>query len=144
MDWLGLLVAALQSLVPPVDDGCTARLAGLDRARAEAFAQADAGLLDAVYVRGSPAARADAAVIRAYAGRDVRVEGAVLEVLSCRVVRSTPDAAELDVVDRLGAARAVWADGRTRDLPNDLPTRRTVSLVRTADGWRVAGTEAEP
>ena len=48
----------------------------------------------------------------------------------------------LDVVDQLGPARVAWDDGGSTDLPRDQPTRRTVTLVSTADGWRIGWTRA--
>jgi hypothetical protein len=140
MDWLWVLLVAIRGVSPAPDDRWASRLAALDRVRAEAFATADAGRLDDVYARGSGALRADAATIASYARRDGRVVGAELRVLSCHVVQASDDRVRLDVVDQLGAARVVWGDGTSSDLPRDQPTRRRVTVVRTSDGWRIAST----
>ena len=67
----------------------------------------------------------------------ILAEGADLTLLSCTVKRSSAHRVVLDVVDQLSEARAVWADGSTRALPRDLPTRRVVTLVKTRAGWRI-------
>lgn len=139
MDWWWVLVVAIRALSPAPDDQWATRLTELDRTRAVAFATADPHRLDAVYVPGSEAFRSDAATIRAYALRDGRVVGAELRVLSCRVVRDTGDRVRLEVVDQLGPSHVVWGDGSTTDLPDDRPSRRRVTMVRTGDGWRIAG-----
>ncbi|MCW2838699.1 MAG: hypothetical protein JWR55_182 [Aeromicrobium sp.] len=139
MDWIWLLLVAVRALSPSADDQWATRLTELDRVRAEAFAQADLSRLDDVYVADSRARRADAASIGAYARRDGRVTGAELRILSCHVVRSSSDRTQLDVTDQLGDARVVWGDGSLTDLPRDRPTRRLVTLERTPDGWRIAG-----
>lgn len=140
MDWWWFLLVAVRGLSPAADDQWATRLADLDRVRAEAFATANPDLLGDVYQRGSPARRADRHVIEAYARRDGRVVGARLRVLSCRVVSSSADRVRLDVVDQLGPSRVTWGDGTSTSLPRDLPSRRHVTLVRTDDGWRIAGT----
>ncbi len=98
-------------------------------------------LLDRVYVRGSRALRSDASAIADYRERGGRVVGADLRVISCRVLAASSSRARLDVVDRLGPARIVWADGSATDLPRDEPSRRVITLVRTTEGWRIAGVE---
>jgi hypothetical protein len=139
MDWWWVLLALTRSLMPSDDDRWVMTLGRLDAVRAEAFATGDPPLLDEVYVKGSRIQRVDAAAIRDYARRDARVVGAELHLLSCRRLSSTDGRVRLDVVDRLGAARVEWEDGTTRRLPRDLPTRRVVTLVRTSEGWRIAG-----
>lgn len=112
-------------------------LGGLDLARTQAFVtDDDAGLRDA-YV-DDLAARADLAVLRSYRERGLRLEGMLLVRESCRVAARSPRHLTLDVVDRLGPTRVRTADGHERDLPRDRPTRRSVVLERTDDGWRVA------
>lgn len=138
MDWFSMFVSAVASLVSPDRVCCVGLLGDLDDVRAEAFATADPRLLDRVYAPDSAARDADAATIRAYEQRGAHVTGAELVVLSCRVKNASAERIRLDVVDRLGSARVVWADGMSRALPRDLPTKRTVTLVRTADGWRIA------
>jgi len=139
MDWLWVLIAALRAVSPAPEDEWATRLSELDEVRAEAFATTDPGALDGVYVRRSQAMRSDAATIEDYRKRGGRVIGADLRVISCRVLAESASRARLDVVDRLGPARIVWADGSVTDLPRDEPSRRVITLVRTTEGWRIAG-----
>jgi hypothetical protein len=139
MDWLWVLIVAVRAVSPAPDDQWAVRLAELDDVRQRAFATADRSLLDAVYVDRSPARRSDARLIDAYRRRGGRVVGAELRVLSCRVVRQGSAGVRLEVVDQLGPSRVVWGDGTSTDLPRDRPSRRQITLVRTSDGWRIAG-----
>lgn len=134
-----MLIAAVRALSPAAEDQWATTLTRLDEVRAEAFASADAAALDGVYVEGSRAMRSDAATIADYRSRGGRVTGADLRVISCRVLAESPSRVELDVVDRLGRARVVWADGSATDLPRDEPSRRVITLVRTTEGWRITG-----
>jgi hypothetical protein len=138
MDWIWVVLVAVRALSPAPDDRWATTLTDLDRVRAEAFAQADPSRLDAVYVADSRARRTDAASIEAYARREGRVAGAELRILTCHVVRSSPDRVQLDVVDQLGDARVVWGDGTSTHLPRDQPSRRLVTVERTPEGWRIA------
>ncbi|MBC7633347.1 hypothetical protein [Aeromicrobium sp.] len=139
MDWLWVLIVAMRGVSPDAQDRWASRLTDLDEVRAEAFATADSGLLREVYVRGSSGLKVDAAMIAAYHRRGARVLDADMRVLSCRVLRASSSRARLDVVDRLAQARVQWDDGSTTALPRDQPSRRVVTLVRTSDGWRIAG-----
>lgn len=139
MDVLWVLIAVFRSLgLTPADHWATV-VDDLDQVRAAAFASADPGLLDKVYAPGSAARTVDAALIADYADRGGRVVGARLRALSCRVLSETGRTARLDVVDRLDDARVMWSDGSSHDLPRDRPSRRTIILVNTAEGWRIAG-----
>ena len=137
MNWLSVLLTLLASLASSPQVHWTAVLGDLDEARAAAFSAGDPSLLDRVYARGASGREVDAATIRAYARRGGRVTGAQLMLLSCRLDESSSRRVRLAVVDRLGAARVVWADGSSRSLPRDLPTKHRVTLVRTAEGWRI-------
>lgn len=139
MDWLWVLIAAVRAVSPAPADEWATRLGELDEVRAEAFATADAGLLDGAYVRGSRALRVDAATIDDYRRRGGRVAGAEMRIISCRVLAASTSRARLEVVDRLGPARIVWTDGSSTRLPRDEPSRRVITLVRTPEGWRIAG-----
>ncbi|MEO6604781.1 MAG: hypothetical protein ABIN55_04135, partial [Aeromicrobium sp.] len=138
MEWFLVWLSTLASLLASDELRWAGELGDLDGVRAKAFATADPDLLDRVYVAGSAALDADAAMIRAYEQRGARVTGAELLVLSCRVRDASAERIRLEVIDRLAPARVVWADGTSRALPRDLPTKRTVTLVRTADGWRIS------
>lgn len=137
MDWLWTIILTMRQASDEPADRWATRLAALDQERAAAFADADVSRLEDVYVAGSEAMRADATTIRSYARRDGRVVGAELRVLTCRVVRSSPDRAVLDVVDVLAPSRVEWADGTSTSLPRDNPSPRRVTLLRTPDGWRM-------
>lgn len=139
MDWFVAWVAAISALATSEDVRWAGVLGGLDDVRAEAFANANPGLLSEVYSRGSTALDTDAELIRDYERRGARVVGADLIVLSCKVRRRSVDQVSLEVVDRLAPAHVEWDDGTTRALPQDLPTRRVVTLKRTPDGWRIIG-----
>lgn len=138
MDWFSVLVSALASLVASDEVRWAAALGEVDEIRAGAFATGRPELLDQAYAPDSSARDVDAALIGSYEGRGGRVVGADLVVLSCKIVRASADRVTLDIVDRLAEAKVVWADGTTRSLPRDLPTRRVVTLVRTGDDWRIA------
>jgi hypothetical protein len=141
MDWVWVLIAAWRAVSPAPEDQWATRLSELDEVRAEAFARTDADLLSRVYVRGSRALEADATTIADYRERGGRVVGAELRVISCRVLAASSSRARLYVVDRLGPARAVWSNGSATQLPRDEPSRRVITLVRTQEGWRIAGAE---
>lgn len=138
MDWLWVLLIAVRGLSPAPEDVWATRLAALDQARETAFASADPARLAAVYVAGSRGLRADAAAIEAYAARGGRVVGAELRVLSCRVVRASDDRAQLEIIDQLARAHVLWDDGSSTWLPHDRPSRRSLTVVRTGDGWRIS------
>ena len=112
-------------------------LGNLDAVRAQAFLTGDPERLRQVYV-DAHAARADVEVLRSYRERGLRLEGMLLVRESCRVLDRSERRLMLDVVDRLGPTTVRNTDGYRRDLPRDRPTRRTVVLARTTDGWRVA------
>ncbi len=138
MDWWSLWATALVSLVASDELRWAGVLGELDDVRAEAFASSQPSLLDRVYAPDSAGAKADAAMIRDYQRRGAHVVGADMVLLSCRVAHTSADRVRLNIIDRLAASRVVWADGATRSLPSDLPTKRVVTLVRTGDGWRIA------
>ncbi len=101
-----------------------------DERRAEAWAAGDVAGLRSLYVTGSAAGRADAAMLRAWRERGLRVEGMEMQLLSVDVRRRTPHLLVLDVVDRLVGGAL---------LPADLPTRHVVTLRVVEGEWRVAG-----
>lgn len=138
MNWLWVLIVLARQASPAPDDQWAARLAALDSVRQRAFAGADPHLLDKVYSAGSEALADDAATIRAYARRDGRIVGAELRILSCRVIAAGRDETRLEVVDVLSPAQVEWQDGTTTELPRDRPSRRIVTLERSASGWRIS------
>ena len=112
-------------------------LGGLDSARAQAFVSGDAQRLREVYA-DDHAAGADVEVLHSYDKRGLRLDGMQLVRESCHVSDRSERRLTLDVVDRLGPTTARTADGHRRVLPRDRPTRRSVVLTQTEDGWRVA------
>lgn len=101
-----------------------------DEHRSEAWASGDVAGLRSLYTAGAAAGRADAAMLRAWEERGLRVTGMEMQLLSVQVRRRTADRLVLDVVDRLvGGAH----------LPADRPTRHVVTLRVVAGEWRVAG-----
>lgn len=138
--WIALALARLAG--DPGDDVWLERLVALDQVRAVAVADADAARLTDVYVAGSGVLAADQRVVAGYRDRGARVVGGGIDVWWFRVRSTGPDHGVVEVVDQARPARVVWSDGTWRALPRDLPTRRLVTLVRTDDGWRIAGVAA--
>lgn len=118
-----------------------ATLTALDAARSAAFAQADAGGLDAVYVPGSAPHRADAALLTSHARHGRRVADLHLVVLDARPVAATDTEATLEVSDRLLPYTLADRAGRpvTR-YPGRDPARWRLTLRRAtaAEPWRIA------
>src|SRR5664279_155293 len=141
MTWWWVVVADIGTALPAAPDLCSEELVRLDHARATAFAAADPQALDRVYVVPSRLADADATTIAAYRARGGRVRGVLLQVSQCRVLERTDTTIRLDVVEELGRAYVRWSDGSTSALPRDRATRRWVTLRRTAEGWRISGSQ---
>jgi len=114
-----------------------AALEGLLARRAEAYATGQPRRLAAVYAQGSPALRRDRASLRAWTGRGLTVERAVVRVRTARQVARTHRRVVLRVVDRLAPAVAVGPDGARRALPRDHLSAHAVTMVRTGIGWRL-------
>ncbi len=124
----------------PTREGPRTVLAAWDRSRAQAWRDGDEASLRALYVRGSPAARADLAMLHRWTSRGLRVLRLRMRVQRLRVEASGPDRLVLRVTDRLGDPVAVLAADPTvrHHLPRDeLSTRRLV-LARGPAGWRMA------
>lgn len=136
--WFLALVTWWGTVLGPGDaDPVCLRLGLLDVARVEAFVSGQPDRLSDVYA--SPGLqRADVAVLRGWAERGFRLQGMGQLRSSCRVVDETSGRVRLEVVDHLAPTRAV-RDGQVHPLPVDQPTRHTVELVETDDGWRVSG-----
>jgi hypothetical protein len=118
----------------------TAALAVLrawDDARADAWQRGRPRALRALYVVGSESGRADAALLTAYVGRGLRVDGLTVQRADVRVASASDDRLVLVVTDRVVGGTAVGEDGRVV-LPRDDWSTRTVVLVQRGDRWRVA------
>lgn len=77
-------------------------------------------------------------MMRTYLHRGLRVSGVRTRFTAVVLQRQLPDRATLIVVDTLGPAVAVDAQGRAQPLPHDLPTRHRIQLRMTDGGWRIA------
>ena len=112
-------------------------LGGLDSVRVQALTSDGPGRLSDVYT-DSDAAAADRRLLREYADRGLVLRGAALQRLRCEVAHRGDDRIVLDVVDRLGRTWIVDSDGRERELPRAAAVQRSVTVVHTVDGWRIA------
>lgn len=108
-----------------------------DAARARAWASADVGALRSLYTPGSAAGVHDAAMLRRWRDRGLRVEDLQTQVLAARVTAHTADRVVLVVTDRLARAVATGRGHRLR-LPDDRVSTRRVTLRRVDGSWRVA------
>lgn len=134
---LPLLLPAVLALGPTP----AAVLHAWDEQRSAAWADGDVAELRSLYAPGSRAGRADAAMLRAWRARGLRVEGLRSQLLAVDVRRRTAARLVLEVTDRMTGGVAVpggWS------LPGDLPSRHVVTLRRVAGEWRVASVSATP
>jgi hypothetical protein len=106
-----------------------------DERRAAAWAAGDVAGLRSLYTTGSMAGRRDAAMLRAWSLRGLRVSGLRMQLLCVEVRARTPTRLVLDVTDRVAGGVAV--PGRVA-LPRDAATRHVVTLRRVAGEWRVS------
>lgn len=90
-----------------------------------------------VYAPGSAVLRRDRRLLAAYERRGVRLQDVRLELVRVRLVARDPGRARLRVVDRLTRPTAHTEVGEVT-LPQDLPTRRLIVLVRHGGEWRIA------
>lgn len=135
------VVAILGTLVGAADaDARCLHLGRLDALRVEALTAGDADVLERVHV-GEAGRRADASVIADYRDRGLRLRGAGMLRLRCSVREESEGSIVLEVVEVLGSTWVVDERSRWRLLPAPEPTTRLITLVRTDDGWRVAGAE---
>lgn len=113
-------------------------LAGLDGRRSAAFAQADARLLAEVYTPGD-AMRVDTGRIEALAAAGERVRGLALRYVDVRARSASADRARLIVTDELSPYERVDAAGTVVQRYAGRGARRwQLTLIRGADGWRIA------
>jgi serine/threonine protein kinase len=111
----------------------------LDRARAAALVNRDAAGLDAVYTSTAPARTADGSTIARLTAEGLRVDGAAHRIVAVRVVRRGP-AVTLEVTDSLPSYRVCDAQGEPVGTTGARGSgRRLLDLVRTPDGYRIAG-----
>jgi hypothetical protein len=107
-----------------------------DDERAQAWASGDPAARRDLYTAGSPAGRADRAMLRSWHDRGLRVTGLRMQLLAVRVRVWSDDRIALVVTDRLAGGVAVGAGVRV-PLPRDTATTQTMTLRRVAGEWRV-------
>jgi hypothetical protein len=129
------LVLPLIAAAPPADP-CVA-LDILDAQRSVVFATADPGRLSELYVVGSAAGEQDRRVLEGYRQRGLRVMGADLEVLTCRVLWREGSRVRVAVTDRLRRSWALDGAGQATALPRDQATPRTLTLRVVESRWRI-------
>lgn len=109
-----------------------------DGRRSAAWAAADSTALDALYVVGAPAARAERQMLRAWSERGLRVEGLTNQLLRVEVLDHRHGRWDLEVVGRLEAGRVLSDTGPDLALPYDAARTTRVVLVRGSGGkWVV-------
>ncbi|WP_408899228.1 hypothetical protein ACJ5H2_08995 [Nocardioides sp. R1-1] len=119
--------------------GSLAVLRDWDRARAQAWADGDVAALRALYVRGSAAGARDAAMLRAWLRRGLRVEDMTMQVLAVELRRRTDRRIVVVVTDRLAGAVGVRpGSGEQVALPRDGPSTRRLVFVRSGGRWLLA------
>ena len=134
VDWLSWCLSA--SLAWGTPAGASAVLHDWDDRRTRAWASADPHALRSLYVPGSAAGRADAAMLQAWHRRGLRVVGMRMQVLDLDVRRASDERLDLVVTDRLVGAVTV-GPGVRLPLPRDGFTTRHLVLVRDGGRWRV-------
>ncbi|MBU2697535.1 hypothetical protein [Pimelobacter sp. 30-1] len=127
--------------------GSLAVLRAWDRARSRAWARGDPRALARLYVPGSAAGRRDLAMLRAWTGRGLRVEGMTTQVLAVRLRAWTPRRLVLVVTDRLDGGFAVPPSGvgttgpARRALPRDGPSTSRLVFRRVAGRWLLSSAQ---
>ncbi|HEY0891229.1 MAG TPA: hypothetical protein VGE38_16630, partial [Nocardioides sp.] len=92
--------------------------------------------LRGLYRPGSTAGRADVAMLRAWTGRGLRVQGLTTQLLAVSVVEESRSRWLLRVEDRVTTAVAV-GEGVRHDLPAHRPRVSVIELVAVGGAWRV-------
>ena len=117
--------------------------AGLDARRANAFAEADATLLNQVYLPDCPALPTDLRAVRNLATQQRHAIGVRHQISSLVLESAKGDTATLLVVDRMSGYQV--RDGADHLVAQALPRgdrRLRARLVRTEQGWRIAALAA--
>ena len=140
MDWIVLVAAmVVTQFLPgaPKQDWATV-LGAFDLIRAQAYEQGRPELLERVYPSGSELLADDSRMLNSYGARGIHVDDLRMRVISASLLDRSRNRVRLDVVDQLSLTRVHLPDGSVRDLPRDQPTRRTVELSLTDEGWRIS------
>ncbi|WP_232425347.1 protein kinase [Pseudofrankia inefficax] len=127
------------SASPAPDQAWRTLLAGLNTTRSRAFEHDDESALAAVYQVGSALYVQDLQTLREVAGRGAHTSALTTHILDLQVRQQGTDQAVLRVTDQLDAYDFLDAAGTVlahKDAEG--PKRGDVTLVRTADGWRIS------
>lgn len=108
-----------------------------DRARSQAWASGDLADLRALYVDGSSAGERDAAMLRSWTARGLRVTGLNTQLLAVREVRRTGSSWVVRVTDRVVGGVVVGSRERL-PLPVDAASTRVIHWERDQGDWQVA------
>lgn len=138
----GLVAAA--DLSPHRRDGLREALAVLrrwDTRREQAWRNRDAEALAVLYVPGSEAARSDLRLLRSYTSRGLVVRRMQTQLLAIEVLRRSPTAIRVRVLDRV-AGGEVTAGDRRMSLRGTRPVAHTIDLRRVGGRWRVGSVSA--
>ena len=133
---LSLWLSLCAPVTPPPEVPAAAVLHAWDDRRARAWAGGDPAALRDLYTAGSPAGRADRAMLRSWQERGLRVEGLRTQLISLVVRGWSQGRLAVVVTERLAGGVAVGAGVRL-PLPRDAVSTRTVVLRRVAGEWRV-------
>ena len=115
----------------------------LDLARSRALAEADPALLDQVYLPGSAAAAADAAVVAGLADQGLRVVDGQHDIVSVEVLAPDgTDGTRLAVTDTLAARPVLDGSGDQVAATVARGEQRRVLVLATTDlGFRISAIE---
>lgn len=146
MDWLAILAALMLShaVSGPAQERWPTVLDGFDLIRSRAFEEGRADDLELVYPRGSLLLERDKALLASYVIRGVDIERMRMRLIDARVLSVKPRRVTMRVTDQLIQAWIRLSDGTVRDLPRDQPTRRTIELTLTPQGWRISAVSLRP
>jgi hypothetical protein len=127
------------SASPAPDQAWRTLLAGLNTSRSRAFEHDDESALAEVYQVGSALYVQDLQTLREVAGRGAHTSALTTHILDLQVRQQGTDQAVLRVTDQLDPYDFLSAAGTVlahKDAEG--PKRGDVTLVRTADGWRIS------
>ena len=107
-----------------------------DTLRSEAWAQGNVEALGDLYLPGVRVGRDDAAMLKAYVTRGLRVQGMETQLLAVDEIRTAEDEMVLQVTDRVHAGTVTGA-GMERPLPRDAVSTRRLTFRLYEGSWRV-------
>jgi hypothetical protein len=114
-------------------------LAGLEAARGRAYQRADPATLADVYQDGTAIEASDTATLQGIVSHGWHVSELQTQILSLDVTSQSATQAVLRVEEQLGAYDILDSTGKlVTHAGMSAPWTDDVTLVRTADGWRIA------